>query len=106
MAACGQLRSLAACASIFKPSDRDYVCWRRRLRVIPKTPLAERPPTWLEMESVKPPAVASEITSLGSDALRRNYSDMVIKLSPNRDGMRLRDILAIASGAAHRGRRA
>jgi hypothetical protein len=38
--------------------------------------------------------------------LRRNFSDMVIKLSPNRDGMRLRDILAIASGSAHRSRRA
>jgi hypothetical protein len=71
-----------------------------------KTPLAERPPTWLEMESVKPLAVASEITSLGPDALRRNYSDLVIRLSPNRDGMRLRDILAIASGSAHRSRRA
>ena len=71
-----------------------------------KTLLAERPPTWLEMESVKTLAEAGEITSLGPDALRRNYSDMVIKLSPNRDGMRLRDILAIANGSAHRNRRA
>ena len=71
-----------------------------------KAAIAERPPTWLELESVKSLAEAGEITSLSPDALRRNYSDLVIKLSPNRDGMRLRDILAIASGSAHRSRRA
>jgi hypothetical protein len=67
--------------------------------------LAERPPTWLELESVKSLAVAGEITSLSPDALRRNFAHLVIKLSPNRDGMRLRDILAIANGSAHQSRR-
>src|SRR5262245_37012824 len=62
-----------------------------------KVSLAERPPTWLEMESVKSLAEAGEITSLTPDTLRRNFGDLVIKLSPNRDGMRLRDILTIAN---------
>jgi hypothetical protein len=72
--------------------------------VSPKAAFTEHAPTWLELESVKPLAEAGEITSLSPDALRRNYADRVIKLSPNRDGMKLRDILAIADGSAHRGR--
>lgn len=56
-------------------------------------------PSWLELESVKPlkPDV-EKITSLSSDTLKRHYPDRVVKLSPRREGMKLRDALAIASG--------
>ncbi|HVI66765.1 MAG TPA: hypothetical protein VM910_29950 [Bradyrhizobium sp.] len=63
---------------------------------------AERPPSWIELESVKRMAVASQMTSLSGDALRRNYPDLIVKLSPKRDGMKLKDILAIANGTARR----
>jgi hypothetical protein len=63
---------------------------------------SERSPTWLELESVVRMAVAERITSLSADNIRRNYSDLVVKLSPRRDGMKLRDALAIANGTARR----
>ena len=62
----------------------------------------ERPPSWLELESVKKMPVVEEITSLSADNLRRNYPYYVVKLSPKRDGMKLRHALAIASGTAKR----
>jgi hypothetical protein len=46
------------------------------------------------------------MTSLSGDALRRNYPELIVKLSPKRDGMKLKDILAVANGTARRGRRA
>ena len=64
----------------------------------------ERPPSWIELESVQKMSVVEEITSLSGDNLRRNYSDYVVKLSPRRDGMKLKHALAIANGSAHRGR--
>lgn len=62
----------------------------------------ERPPSWLELESVKKMPVVEEITSLSADNLRRNYPDYVVKLSPKRDGMKLKHALAIANGTAKR----
>jgi hypothetical protein len=40
---------------------------------------------------------ASELSSLSEDTLRRRYSAKLIKLSPRRTGMRLRDVLAIGN---------
>lgn len=62
----------------------------------------ERPPSWLELESIKPMSVAGKITSLSPDTLRREYSEYVVQLSPRRTGMKLRDALAIAAGKARR----
>jgi hypothetical protein len=62
----------------------------------------ERPPSWLELESVKKMPVVEEITSLSADNLRRNYAEYVVKLSPRRDGMKLKHALAIANGTARR----
>ena len=62
----------------------------------------ERPPSWLELESVKKMPVVEEITSLSADNLRRNYPDYVVKLSSKRDGMKLKHALAIANGTAKR----
>jgi len=45
-------------------------------------------------------SVVEEITSLSGDNLRRNYSEYVVKLSPRRDGMKLKHALAIANGTA------
>jgi hypothetical protein len=61
---------------------------------------SERSPTWLELESVVRMAVAEKITSLSADSLRRNHPSLIVKLSPRRDGMKLRDALAIANGTA------
>jgi len=63
---------------------------------------SERSPTWLEQESIIRMAVAEKVTSLSADNIRRNYRHLVVKLSPRRDGMKLRDALAIANGTARR----
>jgi hypothetical protein len=60
----------------------------------------ERPPSWIELESVQKMSVVEEITSLSGDALRRIYPSYVVKLSPRRDGMKLKHALAIANGTA------
>jgi len=40
---------------------------------------SERPPSWLELESVLRMAVVEKITSLSGDNLRRTYPDLVVK---------------------------
>jgi hypothetical protein len=62
----------------------------------------ERPPSWIELESVKKMSVVEEITSLSGDNIRRNYAEYVVKLSPRRDGMQLKHALMIASGTLRR----
>jgi hypothetical protein len=62
----------------------------------------ERPPSWIELESVQKMKVVEKITSLSGDNIRRNYPHLVVRLSPRRDGLRLRDALAIANGTARR----
>jgi hypothetical protein len=62
----------------------------------------ERPPSWLELESVIRMPKAAEITSLSADSIRRQYRHLVVQLSPRRDGMKLKDALAIAAGKARR----
>jgi len=62
----------------------------------------ERPPSWIELESVQKMKVVEKITSLSGDNIRRNYPHLVVRLSPRRDGLRLRDALAIANGTARK----
>ena len=62
----------------------------------------ERPSSWIELESVQRMPVVEKITSLSGDNIRRNYSKYVVKLSPRRDGMKLKHALAIANGTARR----
>ena len=62
----------------------------------------ERPPSWLELESVKQMSVAEKITSLSADTIRRPYPHYVVKLSDRRGGIQLKHILAIARGTARR----
>jgi hypothetical protein len=61
-------------------------------------PLSDRPPTWLELESVRPLPEIEKITSLSEDTIIRRYGEWIVKLSPRRRGMKLRHALAIAAG--------
>ena len=54
--------------------------------------------SWLELESVKPLPEVEKITSLSTDTLKRHHPDKIVKLSPRREGMKLRHALAIANG--------
>jgi len=62
---------------------------------------ADRPPTWLELESIRPlkPDV-TEITNLPPDTVKRRYPHLVVQLSARRIGMKLKHALAIAAGTA------
>jgi hypothetical protein len=53
--------------------------------------------TRLELESVKPPEVVEEITSLSWDTVKRRYPKYIVALSPRRTGMKLKFILGIAN---------
>jgi hypothetical protein len=58
----------------------------------------DRPPDWVQMESVKSIPVAAEMTTLSADTLKREYSEWIVQLSPRRRGMKLKHILQIANG--------
>ena len=64
-----------------------------------------RPPTWLELESVIPlaaePGVTSvaSVTTLSPETTKREYPEYVIRLSPRREGMKLKHALRIAGTA-------
>ena len=58
-------------------------------------------PSWLDLESIIPlqgtPSVES-VTGLSMWTIHRCFPLLIVKLSPRRRGMKLRDALAIASG--------
>jgi hypothetical protein len=62
----------------------------------------EKPPSWLDLESILRLSEASRRTSLSPDTLRRRYRQYVVALSDRRDGMKLKHVLAIADGTADR----
>jgi hypothetical protein len=64
--------------------------------------LGDRTPPWLELESVKKMTLVEKITSLSAETIRRVYPEYVVKLSPRRDGMKLKHALAIANGTIRR----
>ena len=55
-------------------------------------------PSWLELESVRKPPDIERITSLSWETIKRAHPNRIIKLSQRREGMKLKDALAIASG--------
>jgi hypothetical protein len=61
-------------------------------------PSTDQPPSYLELESVKPLLEVKKLTSLSVDTLKRKYPTMIRRLSDRRLGMRLRDALTIAGG--------
>jgi hypothetical protein len=66
----------------------------------PMAQLSEQPsrPTWIELESAIPPDRVEKITGLSWDSIKRHYRDKIVKLSPKRRGMKLRNALIIAAG--------
>jgi hypothetical protein len=59
---------------------------------------SDRAPSFLELESVQRMPVASRITSLSADTLKRRYPELIVHLSDRRVGMKLKHALAIAAG--------
>jgi hypothetical protein len=49
----------------------------------------------LRLEQVVGLPEAAQLTSLSIDTLKRRYPDFIIRLSPRRLGIKLRDVLAI-----------
>jgi hypothetical protein len=64
-----------------------------------KNKFSERP-TWLELERVIPLSEAVELTSISRDGLLRHHHDKIVRLSPRRVGMKLRDAIAIGGTTA------
>jgi hypothetical protein len=52
-----------------------------------------------ELDCILPLKQAAEVSSLSTDTIKRQHSDKVIKLSPRRLGMRLRDALMLSETA-------
>jgi hypothetical protein len=50
----------------------------------------------IELERIAPLTEAAKLSSLSPDTLAREHSDKIIKLSPRRSGMRVRDALMLA----------
>ena len=61
---------------------------------------SSEPPTWLELESVRPLDEAEAITSLDRDTLLTTYRHLCVRVSPKRWGMKLKHCLSIADGTA------
>jgi hypothetical protein len=62
-----------------------------------------RPPSWLELESIRPlrPDV-EKITSLHRDTIKNAYGAYVVKMAERREGMKLKHALGIADGTLPR----
>jgi hypothetical protein len=54
-------------------------------------------PSWLELESMRSMAEAARLTNLSADTLKRRYPHWVTQVSPRRNAMKLRHILAITN---------
>jgi len=63
---------------------------------------SEESPTWLELQRTIRLTEASHLTSLSVDTIRRRYRRFIVPLSDRRDGMKLKDALAIADGTTDR----
>ena len=63
-----------------------------------KDDLGREPPTWLELEAIKPLTEAKKMTTLSKDTIKRRYPKYVVKLSPRREGIKLKHILQIMTG--------
>jgi hypothetical protein len=66
----------------------------------PVAPADDRNPTWLELERVLALGEVERITGISKDTLQRHHADKIVRLSPRRRGMKLRDALAITKGLA------
>ena len=55
----------------------------------------QRPLAAIELERIVPLDEVVRLTSLSEDSLRRHHAHLIRKLSPRRNGMKLRDVFAI-----------
>jgi len=68
----------------------------RPIKSSPFNPDSILHPAWMEMERVIGLEEASKLSNLSKDSLKRHYASKIIKLSPKRHGMRVRDALMLA----------
>jgi hypothetical protein len=56
-------------------------------------------PNWIELQRIIDLKEVSRLTNLSVDTLKRRYAQKILRLSPRRLGMRVRDALTIADGS-------
>ena len=54
--------------------------------------------TAIELERIVPLDEAAQLSSVSEDTLKRCHSDKLVRLSPRRLGMRVRDALMLSEG--------
>ena len=54
--------------------------------------------TAIELERIVPLDEAAQLSSVTEDTLKRNHRDKLVRLSPRRLGMRVRDALMLSEG--------
>jgi hypothetical protein len=54
--------------------------------------------TAIELERIVPLDEAAQLSSVSEDTLKRNHRDKLVRLSPRRLGMRVRDALMLSEG--------
>jgi hypothetical protein len=59
------------------------------------TPNRVELPKEIELQRIVSLRQASDLSGLSEDTLRRRHADKIIKLSPRRNGMRVRDALML-----------
>ena len=52
-------------------------------------------PNWLELQRITSLQEASHLSGMSIDTLKRRYTEKIIRLSPRRLGMRVRDALQL-----------
>jgi hypothetical protein len=60
--------------------------------------MSDNPPSLLsqiELQRIVTMPEAERLSSLSADTIRRHHRDKILKLSPKREGMRLRDALML-----------
>lgn len=57
-------------------------------------------PGWMELEKIVGMNEAASLSGVSEDTLKRHHSDKIIRLSPRRLGMRVRDALRLKDAAA------
>ena len=57
-------------------------------------------PMELELERIVTLREAHDISGLSPDAWRNNYPDLIIRLSPRRQGIKLKHVLSVGQPAA------
>ena len=57
--------------------------------------------TAIELERIAPLSEAARLAGVSKDTLQRHHADKILKLSPRRLGMRVRDALDVSASASN-----